>query len=195
MYALAMTAAEKLHSQIQVYVLKLEKFADRIWYPPLIGILAILDNLIIIIPNDGILVASSMLVPKRWAIFAISVAIGSTIGAVLLAFLVEYKGFPWILDVFPGIDKSQIWIWTLDFFNKYGLIVVFVVGLSPILQQPVIIISALALTPLSDLAIIIFLGRLIKYMVMAYLGSHSPRYLKKIWGIKDELKDAGVKIE
>lgn len=190
-----MKSTEKFHEKIQAYTRKLEKYADRAWYAPLIGLLAILDNIIIVIPNDGILIASAMLIPKRWALFATSVAIGSTIGAVVLALLVEYQGAPWVMEFFPAIDNSQMWIWSKEFFDQYGLIVVFVVGLSPILQQPVIIMAALANTPLYKLAAVIFLGRFIKYFVMAYLGSHSPRLLKKIWGIETELKDAGVKIE
>ncbi len=190
-----MKSSEKLHSKIQAYVLKLEKYADRIWYAPLIGILAILDNVIIVIPNDGILIASAMIVPRRWWIYAITVAIGSTLGALLLAWLVDYQGYPWVMELFPGIDKSRMWEWSSNFFDKYGVIVVFVVGLSPILQQPVIILAALANTPLHQLAIAIFAGRIIKYLVMAYIGSHSPKYLKKIWGIESELKDAGVKID
>lgn len=185
----------KLHAQIRNYVQKLEQYADRIWYPPLIGFLAALDNLIIIIPNDGILIASSMLIPKRWAIFAISIAIGSTIGAVALGLLVENQGLPWILEFYPGIDQSAIWTWTDKFFGEYGLLLVFAIGASPIMQQPVIILAALANTPLYNLAAVIFAGRFLKFMVMAFLGSHSPRLLKKIWGLKDELKDAGVKID
>ncbi len=190
-----MAISKKLHAKIQLYVQKLEQFADRIWYPPLIGLLAALDNLIIIIPNDGLLIASSMLIPKRWAIFAISVTIGSTVGAIALSSVIEMQGLPWVLEFFPGIDKSQMWTWTESFFNKYGLIVVFVIGLSPIMHQPAIILSTLAETPVSHLAAVIFAGRFIKFAVMAYLGSHSPGLLKKIWGIKDELKDAGVKID
>jgi hypothetical protein len=63
------------------------------------------------------------------------------------------------------------------------------------MQQPVIIHSALANTPLPELAAVIFAGRFIKFNIMAYLGSHSPRLLKKMWGMKGELKDAGIKIE
>lgn len=190
-----MKSSEKLHNKIQSYVQKLEQYADRIWYPPLIGILAALDNLVIIIPNDGILVASSMLAPKRWAIFAICISIGSTVGAVALSLLTEHQGLPWILEFFPGIDQTRTWMWTESFFDKYGLYVVFVVGLSPIMQQPIIILSALAHTPLGEQTAIFFAGRFIKFNLMAYLGSHSPKLLNKIWGIKGDLKDAGVKIE
>lgn len=190
-----MTTSEKLHAKIQTYIQKMEQYADRIWYPPLICLLAALDNLIVIIPNDGILVASSMLIPKRWAIFALSISIGSTLGAVLLSLMVEHQGLPWVLDLFPGIDKTQMWLWTEEFFDKYGLFVVFAIGASPLMQQPVIILSALANTPLIEFTSVIFAGRFLKFLFMAYLGSHSPRLLKKMWGMKDELKDAGVKIE
>lgn len=190
-----MAISEKLHTKIQTYVQKLEQFADRAWYPPFIGLLSALDNLIVIIPNDGILVASSMLVPKRWAMFALCISIGSTLGAVALSFVVEHQGLPWVLEFFPGLDKSQMWIWTEQFFDKYGLFVVFAVGASPLMQQPVIILSALANTPLPELAAVIFAGRFLKFNLMAYLSSHSPRLLKKMWGMKGELKDAGIKIE
>lgn len=190
-----MSFQEKLHSKIRVYVQKLEQFADRVWYPPLIAFLAAVDNFIIIIPNDGILVASSMLIPKRWAIFALFISIGSTVGAVSLSSLVEVQGLPWILDIFPNIDQTYTWSWTEKFFNEYGLILVFFIGLTPVMQQPVIILAGLANTSLLALALAFFTGRLIKFSVMAFLGSHSPKLLKKIWGISGELKDAGIKLK
>ena len=187
--------APKLHDKIRSYVTRLEKFADRSWYPPLIGILAALDNLVIVIPNDGILVASSMLIPKRWLVFAVCVAIGSTIGAMVLSSVVQLQGLPWILDYYPGINETEMWNLTDKFFDQYGLLLVFAIGASPIMQQPVVILAGLANTPLLTLAAAIFAGRMLKFAVMAYLGSHSPKMLKKIWGLKDELNDAGVKID
>lgn len=187
--------APKLHEKIKIWTAKLEQFADRAWYPPLIGILAALDNIIIIIPNDGILIASSMLIPKRWLIYAICVTLGSTLGAWMLASLVESQGLPFVLEYFPGINESSMWIKTDEYFNKYGLLVVFAVAASPLVQQPIVILAALASTPVMKISLVIFAGRLIKFLVMAYLGSHSPKYLKKIWGIKDDLQDAGVKID
>lgn len=190
-----MSFSTKLHGLIQKYVKELERYADRIWYAPLIGLLAALDNIIVVIPNDGILIASSMLVPKRWALFALNITIGSTVGAIALYLIVEHQGLPWVLEFFSGVDQTMVWKWTADFFERYGLLVVFIVGASPLLQQPAIILSALANTPILEMAAVIFAGRFIKFNVMAYLASHSPKYLKKIWGIKDELKDAGVKLD
>lgn len=194
-HSLSMSPKVKLHEKISAYSQKLEQYADRMWYPPLIALLAALDNLVIIIPNDGILVASTLIIPHRWFAFALSVTIGSTIGAIALYAVVDTQGLPWILEFFPGINQSFAWTWTEGFFEKYGIWVVFAVGASPLMQQPVIILAALADTPLAKLALAIFAGRFIKFMVLSYVASHSPRYLKKIWGIKDELQDAGVRID
>ncbi len=190
-----MSTAEKMHIKIQSYVQKLERFADRWWYPPFIGLLAGLDSIFIVIPNDGILIASSMLVPRRWVIYALCVSVGSTIGAVTLGVLVERMGLPWVMDLFPGIEQSSAWMWSETFFGKYGIWIVFAVGASPFLQQPVVILAALAHTPVLEFTLALFVGRFLKFNLMAYLGSHSPKLLKKIWGIKSELKDAGVKID
>ena len=187
--------SDKLHGKIQSYVQVLQRFADRLWYPPLIGFLAALDNLVVIIPNDGILISSSMLTPKRWFILALSAAIGSTLGALVLAAIVEFHGLPWILEVYPSIVASKTWTLSADFFSKHGLLLVFVVSVTPLMQHPAVILASLANTPLAKLAAVVFFGRFIKFLIMAYVGSHTPRLLNKLWGVKGELKDVGVKIE
>lgn len=186
---------QKLHQRITIWIKVLQKFADRIWYAPLIGLLAALDNLIVVIPNDGILISSSMLIPKRWFIFALSVTIGSLLGALFLAALVNMHGLPMILDYYPGAQETKAWAWTQSFFDRYGLMVVFFVAITPLAQQPAIILASLAGTPLSQLAAIIFCGRLIKFLIMAYIGSHAPKLLSRMWGVREELEEAGIQLE
>lgn len=190
-----MTISSKVHNRIRRIVKYLQEFADRLWYPPLIGLLAALDNLILIIPNDGILISSAMLTPKRWFILALSVAIGSTVGAAGLAALIELQGLPWILEIFPGVNQTTTWKLTEDFFHQYGLLVVFIVAITPILQQPAVILASLADTPLVHLAAVIFVGRFIKFLIMAYVGSHTPRLLSRMWGLKGELEDVGIDVK
>jgi len=187
--------SKRLHARIKTYAGILQRFVDRFWYPPLIALLAALDNLVLIIPSDGILISSSMLTPRRWLLFASSVTIGSTFGALVLAAFVETRGLPWILGFYPGLDQTATWIWTSEFFDQYGLLLVFVIALTPLVQQPAVILAGLANTPLFKLAIAIFAGRFIKFALLAYLGSHAPGMLAKLWGLETELKDVGVNIE
>lgn len=186
---------QKLHNKIRNYVQIIERYTDRIWYPPLIGFLAALDNLIVIVPTDGIAISSSMVTPKRWFTIALSISLGSTLGALVLAMLVEHQGLPWILSFYPGIAETKTWILSMRFFDSYGLLLVFVIAITPFMQQPAVILASLASTPIAKLAAVIFAGRFLKYLAMSYLASHAPRLLGKVWGLRGELKDAGVKID
>ena len=181
-----------IQNRIKKSIQILQKFADRIWYPPFIGMLAALDNFVMIIPNDGILISSSMLTPRRWLTLGLSVAIGSTLGAIILAAFVQAQGLEWILEIYPGVNETKSWIWTKDFFDKYGLILVFAIAITPLMQQPIIIMASLTEKPLFLLAVIMFSARIIKFLLMAYIGSHAPKLLNKLLGLKGELDDAGV---
>ncbi len=179
---------------ISILIDKLKILIDSAWYIPLISFLAFIDNLIIIIPNDGILVSSTILKPKKWIYFSFNMAIGSTLGALLLAFIVEYQGLPWIESTYSFILNSKAWVLTQEFFTDYGLIIVLFVSLTPIMQHPAVILAALANTPLIQLGLIIFTGRLIKFLIMAYIASHAPKLLSKMWGVQEELKEVGIKV-
>lgn len=178
-----------LKRHIRKKIRHLQLFADRIWYPPLLGFLAALDNLILVIPNDGLLISSSMLTPRKWLVLAINVTIGSTLGALALIIVVKSQGLPWILEIYPGVDQSQIWLWSLDFFQRYGMLLVFFVALTPIAQQPALMLASLAQSPTQELCFVIFSGRLIKFIFLAYLASHTPKLISKLWGVQRELKD------
>lgn len=184
-----------LNTKMKAFVQWMQGFAHKGWYLPLLTLLAAIDNFVVVIPTDGILVSSSMLQPRRWIWFALSIAIGSTIGASLLAHLVEIKGLPWVLEIYPGIESVNTWQWTVDFFDRYGLFVVFGMAITPFFQQPAVILAAVANTPLIELAAVTFLGRALKFLLISYLGSHVPRLLGKMWGLKGELKDVGIKLE
>lgn len=187
--------SSNIRQRIEAYIQFLERYADRFWYPPIVGVLACIDNLLVLIPTDGILISSTMLTPRRWFFLGLATAIGSTVGAGILAFVVEAHGLPLVLEWYPGIEQTQAWQVTNNFFDQYGLLVVFAIAATPFFQQPSIIIASLAATPLPSLIGTIFLGRALKFLVLAYIGSHAPKLLKKVWGIRSELKISGVDLE
>lgn len=186
--------SHKLHAKISGYVKRLQRYVNRWWYPPAIAVLAALDNLIVIVPTDGILISSSMINPRRWHFFAVAIAVGSTAGAVILSYLVEIHGLPWILHMYPGLDQTHTWIWTDRFFSEYGLLLVFAVAMTPLMQQPTVILASLAGESIVQIGLVVLAGRTLKFILIAYLGSHAPRLLSKMWGIRTELEDAGVQL-
>lgn len=177
---------------IQKVILKLEAHADAFWYSPAILILACLDLFVIILPMDGILISSTMLQPKKWWLFALMITIGSTMGCFLFAILVQRLGLPWLNELFPSILQSTSWVWTQNFFQQYGLYFLFFLAASPIAQQPGIAAAVMAQHSLLEIFWIILGGRLLKYLVLAYISSHAPKLLTKIWGIQSEIKETQV---
>ena len=170
-----------------------QNFADRAWYGPFIGFLAFIDYFVIVVPTDGILISSSILQPKRWGWFAICISVGSTAGAIAFAAVVQKQGLPWILELYPSIQQTKSWIWSAEFFGSYGMLVVLFIAATPLIQHPIIILACLANSELSELTIYMMAGRLFKSLIMAYIGSHTPKLLGKMWGIQGELKELDIK--
>lgn len=170
----------------------LEKYANRWWYAPVISVLAALDSFVVIVPTDGLLVSAAMLAPRRWFYTAVIVSLGSSLGAWGLAAVLEVHGLPWLLSIQPGIEQSQVWIYTDRLMDAWGTWAVFIVSLTPVMQQPAIALAAVAGKPLPEIFAAAFAGRFIKYAVLAYIGTHAPGVLGKLWGFRAELEEAGV---
>lgn len=187
--------SEKYHNLIKRNVIRLRRFTNRIWFAPFLLLLAILDVLFVVIPTDGLLISSSMVLKKKWMRFGLSVAIGSAVGALILVQAVDHYGLEKILEFYPGVNETNIWKWTLSFFNDYGLLVVFLIGITPFSQQPVLAIAALSDIAFLPMAAAILISRIIKFSIMAYIASHTPRLLNKLWGVKSEMDDVGIKLD
>lgn len=170
----------------------LEKYANRWWYAPVISVLAALDSFVVIVPTDGLLVSAAMLAPRRWFYTALLVSLGSSIGAWALAGVLEVHGLPWLLSMQPGIEQSRVWIYTDRLMDAWGTWAVFIVSLTPVMQQPAIALAAVAGKPLPEIFAAAFAGRLIKYAALAYISTHAPSVLGKLWGFRAELEEAGV---
>lgn len=185
----------KIKKTLLSFIVGFQKFINRWWYGPSIAFLAAMDNLVLIIPNDGLLISASMLSPKKWFHFAVWIAIGSTIGAMVLALLVKIYGFDFLHLFDPAIETTNAWIKTEEFFDVYGLIVVFIVAVTPLVQQPAVALAALAGTPIFYIAAVVFVGRGIKFLIMSWVASHAPKMLSKLWGLESEMKEMGLVVE
>ena len=170
----------------------LQVYGQKWWYPPLLGLLAGIDHYVFIIPVDGLLASSAILNPRRWLILAISFTIGSTVGVLGFIWVLNFIGIEKLMTLFPLIFESTAWHMTQDFFGTYGSWVVLLSGASPFPQQPAVITTALANVPFWTIAGMLTAGRLIKFILIAYLSSFAPKKLAKLWGIQGELKEMHV---
>jgi len=168
---------------------QLRLYSNYWWYPYLIGILVAADSFLLIVPTDAMTVSAVMLEPKKWLRYAMLVAISSTIGAIILATMVDIYGIDFIHAFFPGVENTKMWQWTDEFMQNYGLLVVFGVAVTPLTQPPSVILAALSHMPLAQIFIAIFLGRALKYLLIAWVSTHAPKLLGKMWGLRKEIEE------
>ena len=174
-----MKAPMKSGTPLLKWIVRLEKFSDRVWYNPLIGILAGLDHFIIVVPTDGLIVSSALLQPKRWLSLTWLASAGSTLGAFAMAALVRAQGEPFIRWIVGDPARSPAWQQAAHWLQSYGSPALIAMAMLPLPLQPAIAVCALAGLPLGTIALWIFIGRMGKYGLYAWGATHGARWIRK----------------
>lgn len=170
-------------------VRKLRRYVDRPWYPFALAGLSLLDFFVVIIPTDGVAVVSAMARPKKWVLIALSLAVGSMLGGLLVAELVRVYGDSFVNWLSPGVMASATWQNSENWLEQHGLWALFLVALSPLPQQPSVLFAGLTDMPLYELAIALGLGRSIKFLTYGWIASHAPKLVRRIPALKHELEE------
>ncbi len=135
------------------------------WYPYLLGALAFSDYFIFMVPLDALVVGSFLAARPRWLRLNWMASLGSTLGAVLFAFLIDRYGTGILERLMPSLLNSEI---TRDFsvwLHKYGFLALLGAAILPIHQHPTVAVAAVAKVPLSTIFFALLLGRFLKYCI------------------------------
>lgn len=173
----------------KVWIKRLQLFADRSWYFPVVGLLAGLDLFLLIIPTDAILVSSVILQPRRWIGAFIWIGVGAAVGALVLAGLLQWDGPEMVQRWFPSAFQSSSWQSVDAFFESYGGTALFLIALSPLVQFPAVAIAALSGMSIVKIFLVCLVGRTLKAAIISYFASHAPALLLRIPLLKKELAD------
>jgi membrane protein YqaA with SNARE-associated domain len=155
---------------IQRLLARYSRVADRPVYPVLNVGLAFAATLLAIafVP---ILLALVALKPRHWLRTAIWCAVGSALGASLMAWLVGEYGPQAVAELLPSIARSREWVTGLRWVEQFGFVAVIAVAGLPLSQTPVLIVCALLGMPLKEVFASVLLGKLVKYTVSAALAT------------------------
>lgn len=165
----------------------LQHFADRWWYFPILGLLAGADLFILVVPTDAILISSVMLQPRRWVSAFVWVALGSAIGAVAFAAVIQWDTNLVMEHWFPDAFDSAAWQAMDSFFDEWGGSALLLIACSPLVQFPAVALAALSGMSLTKIFFVCLLGRSIKSALFSYGASHAPKLLMKLPFIQREL--------
>jgi membrane protein YqaA with SNARE-associated domain len=166
---------------------RIQSFADRPWYLPLIAGLGGADAFLLVIPTDGLLVSFVLLRPKHWLRACLFFTLFCAVGCWLLAWVIQ-SGAEWLsLDFFYRSVGQDTWNWIDSFVDNHGELALGVLATLPIPQFPGVVVAALAEMPLWSLFVSILAGRLVKYFLLSYAASHAPRLLMRVPFLKKEI--------
>lgn len=168
---------------------RLQKHADKWWYPPLIGLFAFADLFILVVPTDAILISAVMISPRRWLYTGFMVALGSALGAVALTLLLRLLGLPWLLHFYPHLNQTKSWQTATHLVESWGGWGLFGIALSPLPQHAAIAVGAITGLGIPLIFSTVLAGRSIKYIGFSYLASHAPKVLGRIFGMKERLQN------
>ncbi len=155
------------------------------WGPVGLFFLAILDSAGVPIVGgvDALLIAISTVSPAQAFTAAACAVVGSLSGSLFLFLLARKGGHVMLAKYTESGRGKQLRHW----FERYGLLTVFVPALSPVplpLKIPVFCAAVLEVRTAYFLAVMLF-ARIIRYTALAYLGQRYGQqtlpYLKTHW--------------
>lgn len=165
------------------------QFFERPWYLYLCALLAALDIFVLFIPTDGLLITYVWAKPKHWIRSAVIISIGSAVGALILAAAIRYWGEgpvdQWISDQI-SLDS---WHNMTKWIETHGVWALALISGGPFPLQPGAALAALGHMPLSELFLSALFGRLVKYILFAYLSVRMPHLLRRSKIIRHEIEE------
>jgi membrane protein YqaA with SNARE-associated domain len=162
--------------------LRLQQWSDHPLYPLLIALLAALDLFVAFIPTDAILISSVLLKRERWLLMAVTVALGSTLGALALSGAARGIGLPLLLEWTPFVKlhASETWSEAERWIAAWGSPGLAFIAVGPLPQQPAVLVCGLSRMPLPAIGLAVFVGRIAKYLFFAWAALRAPRLLQKL---------------
>lgn len=150
------------------------RYVDRPWYTYFVGFLTFINNFVFLLPSDGFLVSAVLVRPRSWLRAAVVASTGSALGGLALAALLEWNPEYVMRELLPSLYQSQAWSQIEPYVNRYGAWAVGAVAALPFPQVPAVVVAALAGVPLHEIFLGCWLGRLVKWILLAWLASHTP---------------------
>lgn len=149
-------------------------------YPLLVGSIALLLTVSMTIPFASVLVAAVLLRRRRWKEIALLSSIGSAAGGLLLYVLFHHLGWNQVIEVYPDLVQSKAWIDATRWVSTYGISALLIVAASPLPQTPALIFTAVSGLPPVEVFLALFVGKLVKYSLYAWLAATFPGWFRRL---------------
>ena len=148
--------------------------ADTRAFPLVVAAVAVAATLSMSVPFAGLLVAAVLMAPRRWLSIAFGSSLGAALGASILYLVFHHLGWARLFAAYPDVVRSVAWKDAAMWLGAYGVVSLLVLAALPLPLTPALMFAAIARLPVAEVVVALWIGKLTKYLVYAWLTSAFP---------------------
>lgn len=149
--------------------------ADSPVFPILVGAAALVATLSMSVPFATPLVAAVLLARRQWGAIAVCASLGAALGAAMLYLVFHHLGWARLFAAYPDVVRSAAWIDASRWLSAYGVVALLVIAAAPLPLTPALMFAGISRLPLVEVVLALWIGKLAKYLVYAWLASRFPQ--------------------
>jgi uncharacterized membrane protein YdjX (TVP38/TMEM64 family) len=101
-------------------------------------------------------------------------SLGAALGAALLYLAFHHLGWARLFAAYPDVVRSSAWGDATRWLSAYGVPALFVIAATPVPLTPALMFAAISRLPVAEVVLALWIGKLAKYLVYAWLASRFP---------------------
>lgn len=152
----------------------LTRRADSRAFPLVVAGAALAAELSMSVPFASLLMAAVLLAPRRWVSIATLASLGAAVGALVLYLVFHHLGWNRLFAAYPDVVRSTAWRDATHWLEHYGVVSLSVIAALPVPLTPALMFAAISRLPVAEVIAALWLGKLAKYHVYAWLASRFP---------------------
>ena len=130
------------------------------------------------------MVVSGVLMNRyRWIGIAVFAAIGSSLASLGLYLAFHHLGWNLLIEWYPDVATSKAWADATRWLSKYGSVALFLLMALPLpaVKTPALAFAGIYRMPAYEVLLAVGLGKLLKYVVYAYIASRFPERFNHLY--------------
>ena len=148
--------------------------ADSRVFPVIVGAVAVAATLSMSVPFATLLVTAVLMARRRWGEIAVWASLGAAVGATLLYLVFHHLGWARLFDAYPDVVRSSAWGDATRWLSAYGVMALLFIAATPLPLTPALMFAGISRLPITEVAVALWVGKLAKYLVYAWLASRFP---------------------
>lgn len=148
--------------------------ADTRAFPMVVAAVALAATLSMSVPFASLLVAAVLMAPRRWATISLWSSLGAALGSAVLYLIFHHLGWARLFDAYPDVVGSAAWRDATGWLARYGIVALLVIAATPLPLTPALMFAAISRLPVAEVILALWVGKLVKYLVYAWLASSFP---------------------